>query len=103
METQIQQLKQPTYYYTTILYPDFQNKEIQIVLEHDEPILEDDDVSKGFVEKEMLFDYFAEILATNGVKPEHITEKSIICEYKWCDEEGDSAEEISITKKLLVK
>jgi len=99
----IQELQKPKDYFTTIFYPNFQNKENQIVMEYYQQIIEDEDVNKGYIEKDILFDYFGEIFTIHNIKPEDITEQSVICEYTWSDEEGDSPEDMSMTKKLLIK
>ena len=99
----IQELHKVKTYFTTIFYPNFQNKEQQIVIEYHEQILEEEDVNKGYIEKEILFDYFGEILSQNNITRDDINENSVLCEYTWSDEEGDSPEDMSMTKKIMIK
>ena len=100
---EIQQLHKVKTYFTTIFYPNFQNKEHQIVMEYHEQILEEEDVNKGYIEKEQLFEYFGNILDVNHITLQDINEHSVLCEYTWSDEEGDSPEDMSMTKKIAIK
>ena len=84
-------------YYTTIFYPNYDNKFIQIVLEKQEKILEEDDIAKGYIEQSVLLDLFPD-----NITQEIIGENSMICEYKWSEDDDDSPEEMALTQKLRV-
>lgn len=87
----------PPIYYTTIFYPNYDNKFIQIVLEKQEKILEEDDIAKGYIEQSVLLDLFPD-----NITQEIIGENSMICEYKWSEDDDDSPEEMALTQKLRV-
>lgn len=84
-------------YYTTIFYPNYENKFVQIVLEKQEKILEDEDIANGYIEQSVLLDLFSDIITK-----EMIGENSIICEYKWSEDDNDLSEEMALTQKLRV-
>lgn len=91
-----------TFHFTTVFFLDFRNKENQTVLEYYEQIIEDEDVNRGYIAKETLFEYFEETMSLNNIKLEDINENSVICEYTW-SELDNLSEELSITKKIIVK
>ena len=85
-------------YYTTIFYPDGDDKTTQIVLENKEKLLEDEDIQRGYIEKAILIEYFPELFSDETL----FGTKSMICEYKWSNDSFDS-EEASCTIRLPVK
>ena len=85
-------------YYSTIFYPDGDDKTNQIVLEDEEKLLEEEDVQRGYIDKTILVEYFPEIFSD----PSIFGEKSLICEYKWT-KDGCDSEEASCSIRLPVR
>lgn len=81
------------FYYQTVFY---NNKNKQIVLANDCPIIDDDDIKRGYVLKEQLLSYYGHL-----VKNDDITDNSKIVEYVMTTLDGTMS--TSETRSLAVK
>lgn len=85
-------------YYTTIFYPNYNQKSIKIALELQEKILEQPDIDAGYIDKTILLDFFPD-----KIQSADITEYSVVCEYKWTENDDGWSEEMSLLHRLPVR
>lgn len=69
------------FYWTTYFYPDYSNKTTKITLARVDPIIDKNDVARGYIDKNELLKYYASVIGDRNVGDESRVVEEVVDTY----------------------